>query len=118
MAAQKSQLSPSDENIKGAGAYLLGPATGIALLLIEKKSDYVRFHAMQSTLVFGALLLLSVVLEIIPILGWLIAVLISPVFSLVAFILWIFLMWKAFSGERYKLVYFGDLAERYLRKLG
>jgi len=37
-------------------AYLLLPPAGGALLLVfERKSDYVRFHAWQSSLLFGFL---------------------------------------------------------------
>lgn len=109
--------SASNENLLGALAYLLGPITGIILLLVEKSNSFIRFHAMQSTLVFGALFLLNIALGIVPVLHWLIAVLISPVISLISFILWIILMWKAFNGEKYKLPYFGELAEKYLEKL-
>lgn len=107
----------SNEKLLGAVAYLLGPITGIVLLLTEKKNEYIRFHAMQSTVVFGAILLFNIVLGIVPILGWLIALILSPLVGLVSFVLWIFLMWKAYSGERYKLPYFGDLAEKQLAKL-
>ncbi|MBI2611446.1 hypothetical protein HYW54_01730 [Candidatus Gottesmanbacteria bacterium] len=108
----------SNERLLGALAYFLGFVSGIALLLIEKNNAYIRFHAMQSTLVFGAIFFLNIVLGIVPILGWIIAVIISPIIILVSFILWLVLMWKAYSGERYKLPYFGDLAERQLAKLG
>ena len=107
----------SDEKMKGAVAYLLGPITGIILILLEKKNDYIRFHAMQSTLLFGAIFLLNVVLGIIPVLGWIIALVISPLVVLVSFVLWVVLLWKAFSGERYKLPYFGNLAEKQLAKM-
>ena len=100
-----------------AAAYLLGPITGIVLLLGERNNTYVRFHAMQSTLVFGGLLLLNIVLGIVPILGWIVALILSPILLIGGFILWIFLMWKAYSGEKYKLPYFGELAERQLTKL-
>lgn len=106
-----------NQNLKGALAYLLGPITGIALLLTDKKNDYIRFHAMQSTVLFGAILLLNIVLVIIPILGWFLALMIAPIVTLVSFILWLVLMYKAYTGERYKLPYFGDLAERQLAKL-
>ncbi|MBM3283415.1 hypothetical protein FJY90_04130 [Candidatus Gottesmanbacteria bacterium] len=101
----------------GAAAYLLGPITGIILLLVEKKNNFIRYHAMQSTLVFGAILLLNIVLGIVPILGWLIAIILSPLIALVSFVLWLALMWKAYNGERYKLPYFGELAEKQLAKL-
>lgn len=107
----------SDEKLKGATAYILGPVSGIILLLIEKNSVYIRFHAMQSTVVFGAFILLYLVLGVIPILGWILAIILSPILTLVFFILWLIMMWKAYSGEKYKLPYFGDLAEKQLMKL-
>ncbi len=106
-----------NEKMMGAAAYLLGPVTGIVLLLTEKQNGYIRFHAMQSTLLFGALFLFNIVLGIIPVLGWLVALILSPLLTLVAFILWLVLMWKAYNGERYKLPFFGDLAEKQLAKL-
>lgn len=106
-----------DEKMKGAAAYLLGPITGIILLLIEKKNEYVRFHAMQSTLVFGSIFLLNIVLGIVPVLGWIIALVISPLIGIIALVLWLVLMWKAFSGEKYKVPYFGNLAEKQLAKM-
>jgi uncharacterized membrane protein len=106
-----------NQNMMGALAYLLGPVTGIVLLLTEKKSEYIRFHAMQSTIVFGAFLLLYLVFGIVPVLGWIIAILLSPILTLLSFVLWLVLMWKAYNGEKYKLPYFGDLAEKQLAKL-
>ena len=103
-----------NENILGALSYLLGFITGIILLLVEKKSRFVRFHAMQSTILFGALFVVNLGLGFIPLLGWLTGVLIS----LVAFVLWLLLMWKAFQGEMYKVPYVGELAEKQLAKMG
>jgi uncharacterized membrane protein len=110
--------SGSNEKMMGALAYLLGPVTGIVLLLVEKKNEYVRFHAMQSTVVFGAILLLEIVLGIVPVLGWIMALILSPLIALVTFVLWLLLMWKAFNGVKFKLPYFGDLAEKQLAKMG
>ena len=107
----------SNRNLMAAAAYLLGPITGIVLLLGERNNAFVRFHAMQSTIVFGGLVLINIVLGLVPILGWIVALLLSPLLLIGGFILWIFLMWKAYSGEKYKLPYFGDLAERQLARL-
>lgn len=111
------ESSTGNEKLMGALAYLLGPVTGIVFLVVEKKNEYVRFHAMQSAILFGGILLLSVALGIIPVLGWFIALIISPLIGLVSFILWLVLMWKAYSGEKYKLPYVGDLAEKQLAKM-
>lgn len=103
-----------NENLMAAASYLLGFVTGIIMLLIEKQSKFVRFHAMQSTILFGGVFLANIALGFIPILGWLVGL----VLSLTAFILWIVLMWKAFQGEMYKVPYVGELAEKQLAKLG
>ena len=106
-----------NEKIMGAVAYLGWWVTGVILLLVEKKNQFVRFHAMQSIMLFGSFTLLYIVLGIVPILGWLIALILSPIIVIAAFVLWVILMWKAYSGEKYKLPYFGDLAEKQLAKL-
>ena len=97
-----------EANLAGALTYLLGPITGILFLVLEKESKFVRFHAMQSTITFVALFVISLVLGMIPILGWL---MLLP-FQLLVLVLWVFLMFKAFKGEKYKLPTIGDLAER------
>ena len=100
-------------NIAGALTYFLGPVTGILFLLIEKQNKFVRFHAMQSTLTFGGLFVLNVVLGFIPILGWMAGTLLS----LVSLVLWIFLMYKAFNNEEYELPVIGDLARKQVEKV-
>ncbi len=97
----------------GAAAYLLGPITGIAFLLIEKDNKFVRFHAMQSTILFGALFVINLGLGFVPLLGWLAGL----VLSMAAFVLWIVLMWKAFNGEEYELPYVGKIARDQVGKL-
>lgn len=96
----------NDDNLKGAAAYILGFISGLALLILEKKSSYVRFHAAQSVVWFGFLFVLSIVL-----------VLLSPIIWLVVLGSWFFLMWKAFNGEKYMLPYVGGLAEKLLKKI-
>jgi uncharacterized membrane protein len=107
------ETTQSNENLLGAVAYLLGFITGIVLLLVEKKSSYVRFHAMQSTILFGGLFVINLALGFIPFLGWLVGLLLS----IAAFILWLVLMWKAFSGVKYKVPFVGNLAEKQLAKM-
>ena len=101
-----------DENVEGLLAYLLWWLTGIILLLLEKESYFVRFHAMQSTVTFLFFTIAIKVFQIIPIIGWLIAYLLS----LLAIIAWIVGMLKAYQGELYKFPIFGDLAEQWLEK--
>ncbi len=102
-----------NENLMAAASYLLGFITGIIFLFLEKQNKFVRFHAMQSTILFGGIFIANIALGFIPIAGWMVGLLLS----LVAFILWIVLMWKAFQGEMYKVPYVGDLAQKQLAKM-
>ncbi|WP_306417021.1 DUF4870 domain-containing protein [Halobacillus sp. Marseille-P3879] len=91
---------------------MLGAVTGIIFLIIEKENNFIRFHAMQSVLVFGGLFVIGIVVNFIPIIGILINLIIAPV----SLILWIILMIKAYQGERYHLVVAGKMAEEQLEK--
>ncbi len=99
----------SDSNFKGAIAYLLGCISGVVLYLVEKEDKYVRFHAVQSTILFGGLFILNIVLMVT-----LVGILLMPIVGLIALALWVFLMYKAYNGEKYKLPYIGDMAEKYV----
>ena len=54
-----------NENLMGAASYLLGFITGIIMLLLEKQSKFVRFHAMQSTILFGGVFIINMILGFI-----------------------------------------------------
>ena len=99
-----------DENVEALLSYLLGWVTGIIFLLIEKESRFVRFHAMQSVIVFLSITVLQLLLSFLPFLGGIF----SSLLGILAFILWIVLMIKAYQGEYYKVPIAGDLAESYL----
>ena len=99
-------------NVAGLLCYVLGWISGLVFFLIEKENKFVRFHAVQSIIVFGVLTLASIVVRLIawiPVIGWLIALL----FWVLCVVLWIVLMIKAYQGEKYKLPWSGDLAEKH-----
>lgn len=98
-----------DENVAGALAYALGWITGIGFLVTEPSNKFVRFHALQSSIVFGALSIAWFIAMSIPLLGWLIAFVIIPPLSAV---LWLLLMFKAYQGVRFKVPFAGDVAEQ------
>lgn len=102
-----------DSNLAGALAYVLGLITGVLMLVIEKRDEYVRFHAMQSIIVFAGLLVLNFLLLGVPVVGLMLYV---P-FVLGVGLLWIFLVVQAIFGRRYKLPYVGDLAEQQLARI-
>lgn len=99
-------------NVAALLSYLAGFITGIIFYVIEKDNKFVRFHAMQSIIAFGALFVLNMVLAFIPFVGWVL----MPIVSIVSLVLWILLMIKAYQGESFKLPIAGDMAEKQVSK--
>ncbi len=97
-----------DANLAALLSYLLGFITGIVFFILEKDSKYVKFHAMQSILVSVAIMIVNFILGLIPILGWILAFLIS----VASIILWIVLMIKAYKYTWFKLPVIGEIAEK------
>lgn len=96
-----------DANLAAALSYLVGFVTGIIFLLVEKENKFVRFHAMQSTLLFIGIVLVNIVLNMIPFLGFIVGVVVVIPLSAV---LWLLLMFKAYQGEEFKLPLVGQMA--------
>ncbi|MCX5706959.1 MAG: DUF4870 domain-containing protein [Candidatus Omnitrophica bacterium] len=95
-------------NVAAVLCYFLFFITGIIFYVLEKENKFVRFHAMQSIVVFGFLWVLGAVLAFIPVIGWAV----MPLVSVVTLILWVLLMIKAYQGEYFKLPVAGDIAEK------
>jgi len=112
--------SGMEDNIAGLLCYILGFITGIIFLILEpyNKRPFVRFHAFQSIFLSVACTVLSIALSIISgvfyFISWTLGMAFSLIWGLVGlgiFILWIFLMFKAYSKEKFKLPIIGQLAE-------
>lgn len=116
-----SPTAGMEENIAGLLCYLVGWVTGLIFLLIDKR-PFVKFHAAQS-IAFNicifpfwiALWIIELILAHIPIIGFL-GLIMFPVFGLVIFALWIFLMFKAYSHEKFKLPIIGNIVEGMVNK--
>ncbi|MGM8213781.1 DUF4870 domain-containing protein [Virgibacillus sp. W0430] len=112
-ASGKGASTGMDKNVAGMLCYLVGFITGIIFLVIEKEDRFVRYHALQSIITFGIIFIASIVLTAIPIIGWLIGILISPL----SVIIWIILMIKAYQGKWFKLPIAGKMAEKQLNSM-
>ena len=95
-------------NLAALLSYVVGIITGVIFYLLEKENKFVRFHAMQSIVTFGALFVAQWVLTLVPILG----LLMSGLLSIFGVGLWVVLMVKAYQGEKFKLPWAGDVAEK------
>ena len=105
--AQGSSTAQLEPNVAGLLCYLAGWISGIIFLVIERKSKFIRFHAMQSIVTFGFLTIASILLSALPFVGNFFALAIG----ILSLILWIILMVKAYQGELYKLPVAGNIAE-------
>jgi uncharacterized membrane protein len=106
--SEETPQSGLSDNAAGALAYVtIIPA--IIFLLVEpyNKNSFVKFHAWQSIFLGIAAFAISFI-NIIPILGQIIFLL----GMLLLFVAWIIVLLKALKGERYKLPFIGNLAEK------
>jgi uncharacterized membrane protein len=107
-----------DENVAGLLSYALGWVTGLIFFLIDKR-PFVRFHAAQSMVVFGTLQVLSIILTRVFVasvfmgggVGWTMGTGLMSLLELLAFVLWIVLMIKAYQHEKFKIPVAGDIAQ-------
>ena len=109
-----------EENVAGALSYLLGPVTGVIFLIVDKERPFVRFHAVQCLVVTIAWLIVSfalmvagTILGMIPVVGFIVTTLAYFALSIVGFILWLVLMYRAFQGEEWEVPVLGEYARRY-----
>lgn len=115
----ESSSTGIDPKLAGLLCYILGIVTGLVFFLIEKTHSTVRFHAAQSILYSLATIAVWIVLGIFDLvlaqISWTMASLFAMVQLLVylgLFVLWVILLIKGYSGEKWKLPVLGDMAER------
>jgi|SRR5580658_407099 uncharacterized membrane protein len=109
------------DNMAGALCYLFGFITGILFLVLApyNQDRNIRFHAFQSIFLSIAWVALEIVAAIvsavlihIPILGAIMTGLIYLVIGLGAFIMWLYMMFKTYNGEKIVLPVIGPMAEK------
>lgn len=118
MENQKSALG-LDPKVTTLVGYIIG-LVALIVIFIEKDDKFVRFHAFQSLLYWLAFTVLIIgfviVTTILAFASGTLATLISLLFMLVWLALFagaIFLGYKSYQGERFKLPVIGDMAEKW-----
>jgi uncharacterized membrane protein len=98
---------------------LIGPITGIAFFIIDRPRAFVRFHAVQSiglTIVWVvlavALMIVSAVLGVIPVLGVLVSLALNLGLAVIGFALWLWLMYQAYQGKTWEIPGLGPHVRR------
>jgi uncharacterized membrane protein len=118
------QIAPSvgmTDNLAGALCYLIGFITGILFLVLApyNQNRTIRFHAFQSIFLNIAWIAVWIVIRIIlipfrfiPFLGIFISLVLTAVIGLGGFILWLYMMFKTYNGEKIVLPVIGPLANK------
>src|SRR5687767_14394506 len=116
-----------DENVGGAVSYIniclpFGLVYSIIVLVTEKTNSTVRFHAFQSLLLLGAVIVVSVIVGVFAgvvggvtgsgALAGLLGMLSWGV-ALIYLVLSIFLAVKAYGNSVFKLPVIGDMAQKW-----
>jgi len=112
-------------NIAGLLCYVAGWITGIIFLVIEKKSQFVKFHAWQSIMTFGILTGVQIIISILSAIAlstfsfglWQFAHVVLIIVWLLIVGLWIALIVLAYSGKMWKLPVIGNWAEKQASKV-
>ena len=109
------------DNMAGALCYLLGFITGILFLVLApyNQNREIRFHAFQSIFLNIAWVVLWIIVTIvmiplnyIPFLGLFLSIVLHAALGLGGFILWLYLMFKTYNGEKIVLPVVGPMAQK------
>ena len=125
-AAQATTMPTADTgltmNLAAALSYALGAITGVIFLVLHpyKANRFVRFHAMQSVLFSIACVIFSIVWSIgvgllVSIAGYWVLTIDVPLRLLIGlgiFLLWLYVMFQAYSQREYRIPWIGDIAAK------
>ena len=119
----KTQLG-LEPNVAGLLCYMpvccVGFVFSIVVIIVEKQSRFVKFHAFQSLLVWGAAIVVLVALQVMMVVASMVAGLLGTLVWLVMILvclgllaLTVLLMMKAYNNEEYALPTVGELARKW-----
>lgn len=101
------------QNVRGLLAYLFGWIGGLVVLLACKDNDErTKFNACQSIVISGGNTIISIVLRFIPYVGF-----IASIISILAFILSLVGMIKAYKEQEYEIPVISDLTRNIFSKV-
>ena len=109
-----TQAAGLTDNVASALCYALGFITGILFLVLEpySRNRKIRFHAFQSIFLNVACIVIWYVWVFISMASGSFLFFVSPLISLALFILWVFMMFKAYQDQKVVLPIIGPLAEK------
>lgn len=103
MASSSNNTNGLTPNVAAALSYPLGFISGL-FFFMTSKDKFVRFHALQSTITCVGFIVLNLALNMVGL------YFLTGILNLAIFLLFVFLVVKAYQGEEYKLPVVGDIA--------
>jgi uncharacterized membrane protein len=109
------------DNAAGAICYLFGFITGILFLVLApyNQNRTVKFHAFQSIflslawfVIWIGVTIVSIIFGHIPVLGAIVALLLGFCVWIGAIVIWLYMMFKTYNGEKIVLPIIGPMAEK------
>ena len=109
------------DNVAGALCYLFGLITGILFLVLApyNQNRNIKFHAFQSIflniawfVLWIGITVLSIVLNVVPVLGAMISILLHAALGIGCLIIWLYMMFKTYNNEKIVLPVIGAMAEK------
>jgi uncharacterized membrane protein len=99
------------DNVASALAYI--PIIGLIFLLIEpyNRNKLIRFHAFQSLFLLAAVIVVNIVLNVFASMMFSLYFIWSLI-HLAELVLWLFMIFKTFSGAKVVLPIIGPIAEK------
>jgi len=119
---KKSGGKEKDSNLLAALGYIIG-VLAIILYFVKPNDKYVRFHALQSVLLWVGVIVVMVVfgigttiLSLIPVINVLACItgVIAAFFWVIGLIAALYCAWKSYNGEEYELPYIGAMAKKHV----
>jgi len=104
MTGKEKSTSGVPQGIAGIVCYFVPLIGGLVFLFLEKENRLIRFHAVQSVLLWIVFLIALAVLGWIPVIGWLV--------GLVLLVVWLYIMYQALMEREHLLPVIGRIAKK------
>jgi uncharacterized membrane protein len=117
--APKAPSVSENKILAALGYFPLAVLIPLFVILTDKKKDkFLAFHAWQSLILTVLVFVVFVglgLLSFIPFVGAILAVCGLPVLSLVVAVIYLFLAYKAYLGEKYMIPTLGEYAQKQVK---
>jgi uncharacterized membrane protein len=103
-----------ETNVASALCYLAGLITGIIFLVLApyNQNKTIRFHAFQSIFLTVAWIVLEMIIGVLGALTHGAFWLLYPLLGIAALLVWLYMMYAAYTNKKVKLPVVGDFAEK------